>query len=272
MSGAETEPLRAVEIDRPTRDVPEEKIDLVGINHDETAIATHARNHPWARHYCDDVENVKPREIFDEHNPDVSILSGGIECTHWSTARGGKPVTEQKRMPAWDFLTFVQKLRPEAVLVENVPEFARWGPIADDGTPTRNGETFEKWVDSLHALGYNVDWDTLVAANSGDATTRKRLFVIARRNNQPEWPEPTHSPDGSGDTEEWRTAADIIDWSEAGDSIWGRSRPLVNNTMERIAEGIRRHADDALEPFADVVAALGKEDVEAMELTKSSQR
>jgi DNA (cytosine-5)-methyltransferase 1 len=146
MSGAETEPLRAVdlfcgggglswavvekltelavEIDRPTRDVLEEKIDLVGINHDETAIATHAKNHPWARHYCDDVENVKPREIFDEHNPDVSILSGGIECTHWSTARGGKPVTEQKRMPAWDFLTFVQKLRPKAVLVENVPEFS----------------------------------------------------------------------------------------------------------------------------------------------------
>jgi DNA (cytosine-5)-methyltransferase 1 len=105
----------------------------------------------------------------------------------------------------------------------------------------------------------------LVAADYGDATTRKRLFVIARRNNQPEWPEPTHSPDGTGDTEEWRTAADIIDWSEAGDSIWGRSRPLVSNTMERIAEGIRRHADDALEPFADVVAALGKEDVEAMQ-------
>ena len=255
----------AIESHTPTEDVLEDKIDLVGINHDETAIATHKANHPWARHYCDDIQNVKPREIFDEHDPDVKILSGGIECTHWSTARGGKPVDEQKRMPAWDFLTFVQKLRPECVLVENVPEFEKWGKIADDGTPTRDGETFEAWIDSLHALGYNVDWDTLVAADYGDATTRKRLFIIARRNNQPEWPERTHSPDGAGDTEEWRTAADIIDWSDAGESIWGRSRPLVNNTMQRIAEGIRRHAADRLEPFADVVEELGKEDVEMMQ-------
>ncbi|WP_236039639.1 hypothetical protein [Haloarcula salinisoli] len=47
-------------------------------------------------------------------------------------------------MPAWDFLTWVQKLRPEHVLVENVTEFRSWGPIDDDGQPTRNGETFDQ--------------------------------------------------------------------------------------------------------------------------------
>jgi DNA (cytosine-5)-methyltransferase 1 len=254
----------AVEAADPTAEVLAELIDLVGVNHWERAIQTHQANHPWARHFHDDVQNVNPREVFDEEDPDVKILSGGIECTHWSTARGGKPVDEQKRMPAWDFLTWVQKLRPEAVLVENVKEFAKWGPIEDDGTPTRNGETFEQWVDSLHALGYSVDWQVLNAADYGDATSRERLFIMATREGCPTFPEPTHG-DADDELPDRRTAADIIDWSDAGESIWTRSRPLVQNTMQRIAEGIRRHGDDRLEPFADAVAQLGKEDVAAMQ-------
>jgi len=254
----------AVDADALTQDVLEQCIDLVAVNHWETAIETHERNHPWARHFHDDVQNVDPREVFDEPDPDVKILSGGIECTHWSTARGGKPVDEQKRMPAWDFLTWVQKLRPEVVLVENVKEFAKWGPIEDDGTPSRNGETFEQWINSLHALGYSVDWQVPNAADYGDATSRERLFIMARREGRPEFPDPTHS-DADDELPDRRTAAEIIDWSDPGESIWTRSRPLVENTMQRIAEGIRRHGADRLEPFADAVGSLGKPEVEAMQ-------
>jgi DNA (cytosine-5)-methyltransferase 1 len=267
----------AVETEQPTEAVLAEIIDLVGVNHWERAIETHERNHPWARHFHDDVQNVDPRAVFDARDPDVTILSGGIECTHWSTARGGKPVDEQKRMPAWDFLTWVQKLRPACVLVENVSEFQQWGPIDDDGQPTRNGETFEQWIDSLHALGYSVDWQVLNAANYGDATSRKRLFILARREATPEFPEPTHSADGTGDTEPWRTAEEIIDWSEPGGSIWtrdlkdGRRRPLKYTTMRRIAEGIRRHCDARLAPFADALEWIGRvsdsDDVDASTFT-----
>jgi DNA (cytosine-5)-methyltransferase 1 len=207
--------------------------------------------------------------VFDERNPDVTIVSGGIECTHWSRARGGKPVSEQKRMPAWDFLNWVQKLRPEYVLVENVPEFADWGPIDDDGTPTRSGETFESWIDSLHALGYSVEWDVLNAADYGDATSRERLFVLASRTGTPVFPEPTHS-NGDDTLPDHRPAAEIIDWSDPGGSIWtrdlhdARKRPLKNSTMQRIAEGIRRHCDDRLRPLADALAELGREDVKRL--------
>lgn len=255
----------AVEADQPTEAVLEECIDLVGVNHWEVAIETHERNHPWARHFHDDVSNVNPSEVFDDPDAEVTILSGGIECTHWSTARGGKPVDEQKRMPAFDFLTWVQKLRPKNVLVENVKEFEKWGAIEDDGTPSRSGDVFAEWVDSLHALGYSVDWKVLTAADYGDATSRERLFILARREHKPEFPEPTHSDTPDGDAEAWRTAADIIDWTEPGDSIWGRSRPLVNNTMQRIAEGVRRHGDGRLDPFADAMEDMDKADVEAMQ-------
>jgi DNA (cytosine-5)-methyltransferase 1 len=130
----------ALDADAPTEAFLAEAIDLVGVNHWDQAIETHQRNHPWARHFHDDVANVNPRDVFDERDPDVTVVSGGIECTHWSTARGGKPVSEQQRMPAWDFLNWVQKLRPDHVLVENVPEFADWGPILD-GKPTRFCDT-----------------------------------------------------------------------------------------------------------------------------------
>lgn len=260
----------AIDADHPTEAVLKDTIDLVGVNHWQQAIETHRANHPWARHFHDDIQHVNPREVFDEPDPDVKILSGGIECTHWSTARGGKPVDDQKRMPAWDFLTWVQKLRPETVLVENVPEFESWGPIDDDGQPTRNGETFDRWTDSLHSLGYSVNWQVLNAADYGDATSRKRLFIMATRKGSPSFPEPTHSEHGAGDTQEWRSAAEIIDWSDPGGSIWtrdlddGRKRPLKNSTMQRIAEGIRRHCGDRLDAFADILEEIGREDVKRL--------
>jgi DNA (cytosine-5)-methyltransferase 1 len=46
-----------------------------------------------------------------------------------------------------------------------------------------------------------------------------------------------------------RCAADVIDWSDLGTSIFGRPKPLADKTLARIAEGIRRHVIDTAEPF-----------------------
>jgi len=260
----------AVDAPQPSEELLEDRIDLVGINHDEKALETHAANHSWARHFHDEVQNVKPREIFDDPNPDVKILSGGIECTHWSAARGSKPADKQKRMPAWDVLTFIQKLQPEIVLFENVKEFASWGPLEADGTPSRNGETFSAWIDSIHAHGYSVDWEVLNAADYGDATSRERLFIVARRNGKPTFPEPTHSEDGHGDTKPWRTASEIIDWDDPGESIWERGlannkKPLKHTTMSRVAEGLRRYCHPSLEPFADFLDGITRDEVRELQ-------
>ena len=246
-------------------------VDLIAVNHDEMAIATHERNHPWAEHYHAKVEELHPPDVADG---DVQLLVGGPECTHYSTARGGKPVSEQKRTSPWHVLDWVEKLQPANVLLENVKEFASWGPIDEDGQPTRNGETFDAWVTAFRSLGYSVEWQTLNAADYGDATSRERLFVQGRRYDLPEWPAQTHSEDGTvPGTDPWRPAAEIIDWSDPGRSIWTRGqrgdgkKPLVNNTMQRIAEGLRRHASDRLDPFADAIAELGREDVRALQET-----
>jgi DNA (cytosine-5)-methyltransferase 1 len=238
------------------------ELQVTAVNHWETAIETHKRNHPNGDHHVSKVEELHPPDVVEEDGVDVLIASP--ECTHFSVARGGKPVSEQKRASPWHVLDWVEKLRPENVLLENVRELQSWGPIDDDGQPTRNGEIFETWINAFHALGYSVDWQVLNAANYGDPTTRKRLFVVGRRGRRASFPEPTHS-DADDELPGWRPAAEVIDWSDAGESLWKRDRPLVNNTMRRIAEGIRQHCDERLEPFADAVAELGKEDVAALQ-------
>lgn len=34
----------------------------IAINHDEIAIRTHTENHPYTKHYCEDVFKVHPKE------------------------------------------------------------------------------------------------------------------------------------------------------------------------------------------------------------------
>lgn len=246
----------------------DEVVQHAAINHDETAVEAFKANHPHADVYHDDVQNIKPRDIFDDPS-DCTGICGGIECTHYSTARGGKPVSEQARTPAFTLLHYVQRLQPDYLLLENVAEFESWGPI-EDGQPSRNGEIFNEWVDMLNALGYSLQWKVINAANFGDPTTRRRLFIMGVRNGTPTFPSPTHSEDGVGDTDSWQTAADIIDWTDRGGSIFTRDidaprkKPLKNTTMQRIAEGIRRHCDERLSPLADALGELGREDIKRM--------
>lgn len=246
------------------------EIDLVAVNHWNRAIETHKENHPWAEHYQSKIEDVDPDTVFTDDRP-VDILVGGPECTHFSTARGGKPVSEQKRMPAWHVLTWVQKLQPETILLENVREFQDWGPI-EDGEPTRNGELFQSWIRALEGHGYNVDWRVLNAANYGDATSRERLFVIGHRDNYPQFPVQTHCEYGHAPgKDQWRSSREILDWDDPGQSIWTRGmegtgkRPLVSNTMDRIAEGLRRHGDETAETYADTIESLDKDQVAQMQ-------
>lgn len=91
---------------------------------------------------------------------------------------------------------------PRVVILENVEEFAEWGPLDNKGRiiEAAKGERFRTFVRKLRSCGYRVDWRELRACDYGAPTIRKRLFMIARRDNQAiVWPEPTHgAPDSPG--------------------------------------------------------------------------
>lgn len=220
---------------------------LTAINHWDVAVATHTVNHPAARHLCASIDDLNPRALFAEN--ELDLLWASPECTHHSTARGGRPVNDQSRATAHCVTRWAEALRPAVILVENVPEFETWGPIGANGRPlaSRKGETFRAWLGMLHALGYSVDYRRLMAANYGDPTTRERLFVQAVRGRRRiVWPDPTHAKPaddlfGLDGRKPWVAAADIIDWSIPGRSIFHRSRPLARSTMKRIREGLEAH-------------------------------
>ena len=230
------------------------KLETVAINHWPTAIETHTLNHPGVRHICASVESVDPRQAVPGGR--LQLLLAGPECTHHSSARGGRPINDQSRASAWHILRWLELLRVDNVLIENVPEFQTWGPLGTNGRPLkrRKGETYRAFLAAVESLGYRVEARVLNAADYGDPTTRKRLFIQARRGNRPiTWPAPTHSRTGGrtlfGETKRWRPAREVIDWSLPSQSIFGRKKPLSPKTMARIVAGLRRFGGEQLEPF-----------------------
>lgn len=220
---------------------------ITAVNHWPVAIETHQKNHPDARHYCTGLDAARPLDLIPEGRLD--LLMASPECTHHSRARGGKPINDQSRASAWHVVRWATELRVRSILVENVPEFEAWGPLCARGLrplKSRRGEYFRAWVSALEAIGFRVAWRVLNAADYGDATTRKRLFVQARSDGKPiAWPAPTHSQSGTADlfgagAKRWRAARDVIDWSLPGRSIFGRAKPLSANTLRRIYTGAER--------------------------------
>ena len=231
----------------------------VAINHDPEAVSMHLANHPETRHYCESVWEVNPREIAAGRPVGLVWLSP--DCKHFSKAKGGQPVEKKIRGLAWVALRWAATVQPRVIMLENVEEFVTWGPLAEgpDGKmrpcPKNKGREFNSFTNALRRHGYHVEWRELRACDFGAPTTRKRLFLIARRDGQPiTWPAPTHGrPDHpdvrAGRLKPWRTAAECLDWSLPCPSIFERARPLADATCRRIAKGIMRYVVNAAEPF-----------------------
>lgn len=225
-------------------------LELIAINHWNVAIDTHSVNHPYAKHLCTGLDEIgDPRKLVPGGR--LNLLCGSPECTHHSVARGGKPMSDQSRSSAWHILRFAEALYIDNLLIENVPEFLSWGPLGVNGRPlkSKRGQLFEQFIASLRALGYSVEWRVLNCADYGDPTTRRRLFIIARRGNKAiRWPDPTHVPatqlsqDGlfADERKPWRSAREIIDWSIPSKSIFDRKKPLADKTLARIQAGLKK--------------------------------
>lgn len=234
----------------------------IAVNHNPTAIGVHQANHPETLHYTCDVREVDPVEAcsIDGVLQPVGLMWASPDCTHFSKARGGKPVEKGIRSLADVVVVWAAAVRPRLIHLENVEEFKDWGPVLENGQPCpeSKGLDFRRWVKDLETLGYVVDWRELVAADYGAPTTRKRLFLIARCDGEPiRWPEPTHASRANlakGDLfqrhlKPWKAAADIIDWNVPVPSIFDRKRPLKPKTQARIAKGLQRYVIQSPNPF-----------------------
>jgi DNA (cytosine-5)-methyltransferase 1 len=157
---------------------------------------------------------------------------------------------------------------PEREKKEKAPEKHKrcgWRDLSDSPIPELKGTTFRRWVKDLEKLGYVVEWRILKASDFGAPTSRRRLFLVARRDKKPiAWPEKTHgSPEECAKDPRlqlWHTAAECIDWSIPVPSIFERTTPLAANTLKRIAAGVVKFVLRNPRPYIIPVNHSGGED------------
>ncbi|KDD65350.1 multidrug DMT transporter [Pseudomonas mandelii PD30] len=249
----------------------------VAVNHNPIALAVHRANHPQTAHYVADVYEVDPRKATG--GQPVAIIWASPDCRHHSKAKGGAPRDRGVRGLAWVVIRWLFITKSRLLFLENVEEFCDWGPIDEEGQPIKaeRGRTFKAFIAAIsvglpadhpdmpeimqaigefvpmealvRGLGYNAEWRERIAANAGTPTIRKRLYLVARSDGKPiVWPAPKRHKTPTAKQQPWRTAAECIDWSNLGRTIF-RDKPMAENTMRRVAKGCWRHVLTSAKPF-----------------------
>lgn len=222
------------------------------VNHDSNAIASHAANHPAALHFTEDIRTLalSPLVAHVEHMkniyPDAQVvLWASLECTNFSKAKGGQPRDADSRTLAEHLFRYIEGINPDYIQIENVEEFMSWGDMDEKGKPLSKdkGRCYELWKRNVMRYGYDFDWRILNAADYGAYTTRKRFFgIFAKRDLPFAFPEPTHCKEGKkdmfGNLQRWKPVKEVLDFSDEGDSIFCRKKPLAEKTLERIYAGL----------------------------------
>lgn len=233
------------------------------VNHDANAIASHAANHPDALHFTEDIRTLELSplvahvERMKKIYPDaLVVLWASLECTNFSKAKGGQPRDADSRTLAEHLFRYIESIDPDYIQIENVEEFMSWGDMDEKGHPISKdkGRCFEKWKRNVKKHGYDFDWRILNAADYGAYTTRKRFFgIFAKRGLPISFPEPTHCKDGKTDMfgrlEKWKPVKEVLDFSDEGESIFCRKKPLAEKTLERIYAGLIKFVAGGKEAF-----------------------
>ena len=238
------------------------------VNHDANAIASHAANHPDALHFTEDIRTfeLSPLVAHTERlrllHPDAYlVLWASLECTNFSKAKGGMPRDPDSRTLAEHLFRYIEALRPDYIQIENVEEFMCWGDLDEDGHPVSRdkGKCYMKWVRNVCDYGYDFDWRILNAADYGAYTSRRRYFGQFARHGLPTaFPKATHAkctdnykhslfPDDT--IKPWKPVREVLDLNDEGESIFGRKKPLVEKTLERIYAGLIKFVAGGKEAF-----------------------
>lgn len=233
------------------------------VNHDANAIASHAANHPDALHFTEDIRTLELSPLVAHVDrmkkiyPDALIvLWASLECTNFSKAKGGQPRDADSRTLAEHLFRYIEAIDPDYIQIENIEEFMSWGDMDEKGHPISKdkGRCYEKWKRNVRKYGYDFDWRILNAADYGAYTTRKRFFgIFAKRGLPIVFPEPTHCKDGKSDMfgklEKWKPVKEVLDFSDEGESIFCRKKPLAEKTLERIYAGLIKFVAGGKEAF-----------------------
>jgi site-specific DNA-cytosine methylase len=145
----------------------------IAINHDPSAIAMHAANHPSTEHVLEDVWKADLRGLVGKR--EVGALWASPDCTFFSRARGGQPLREKGkaiRSLAWIVCKWAEQVRPSAIFLENVREFCFPG---DTTVLTKRGIVpIAEVIIGDFVMTHNNRWRAVVAKSE----SRKQVVTL----------------------------------------------------------------------------------------------
>lgn len=240
---------------------------IAAVNHNWKAIKSHWENHKQVVHYEEDVRSLSHQleglkillDAYRKLYPNAKVvLWASLPCPHFSKAKGGGRKRSDMRTLGWALCkqynhktrkfyvgdSYIQILNPDFIHIENVEEFATWGPLTKQGKviKERKGEYFRAWCRYIQRLGYDMDWRKINAADLGGYTKRTRLFGCFAKKGLPiVWPQQTHSKNGDMYTNKWKPVKEVLDFEDEGVSIFpspkGRKKYMSLKTYGRVLPG-----------------------------------
>ena len=158
------------------------KYDLIALSDiDEVAKDVFEHNYPRPNYIRSDIHDLKPKNIFDAADGrKIAGLLGGPPCQGFSLA-GKRNPQDARNLYVEDYLKFVRYLKPDFLLMENVPQLLFH-------------EMFAVLKKSL-SKNYVIRFAILNSALFGAPQTRHRAFILGyhrRLSINPDFPKPTH--------------------------------------------------------------------------------
>jgi DNA (cytosine-5)-methyltransferase 1 len=262
---------------------------IAAVNHDPLAISSHRVNHKNVWHFTEDIRTLELSPLaamvrsYRKRYPNcVIILWSSLECTNISNAKGGLSRDADSRTLCEHMYRYIEVLQPDCLWVENVREFRSNCPVRiksivstetycsleyDNKTnrpiyipdKSKTGSTFVEWVEKIKSYGYGYDDRDLNAADYSAHTSRIRYFGQFNKSHVPTvWPSPTHSKRGRNGLKPWRPVREVLDFSLPAKSIFGRRKPLVKKTMQRIYSGLLKYVAGGEENYRKAKESLIK--------------
>jgi DNA (cytosine-5)-methyltransferase 1 len=238
---------------------------VLGADHEPFANRTHAHHFGGLSVNWDLSDPAIVAKIGDLLNEaQIDLVAGGPPCQPFSRAgrsmlrhrvqRGLRDPHDERRDLWRSFLEIVDRARPKAVLMENVPDMAL----------DREMFILRSMVEELEQLGYSVEERVVDTWRYGVPQFRQRLILVALHNNTEfRWPAETSEP-----VSVWNAIGDLPEveggWRpEGGEHGWAEyAAPITQFQREMRCEVAH---DDAHKVFDHITRPVRDDDREAFE-------